>query len=213
MPFNGGGFGGGFGFGHAPAAPLNQYLGSTAQAVGVKAYGNVWASYECAACDNAIREMQTQLIRCANAVHVNEGVLQVDGKVGPATVATLRAVAQAGAQRGIPQAGPLAAFATPEAVAKNADTIRDALRAIGDSLAATTPTSIPSLPSTPSVQVSTTPTMTVTPPPTGLGPYASGQTQIKSWLTSKPVLIGGAILLVGGIAAAVILMTPPAREA
>jgi hypothetical protein len=196
MPFNGGGFSGGFGFGQVGvpnAAPLNQYLGAatTAQSVGVAQYGAIWASSNCSSCDVAIREMQGQINRVSG--QLGAGVqIAADGKVGSGTVQALQQVAAVAVSRGNAMASVLPGYVNPEMVAKNADKIRDILKQISGTLPATAPVPILTIPSSyPTPVIPTT------------FPATSAATKSK-----LPYIIGGAILFVGVIAAGVILMTP-----
>lgn len=200
MPFNGLGLsGGGFGQAGQPSA-----LGAvTSQAAGVAAYGSIWASSNCPSCNTAIVDMQTQLIRVAGLFGVVPST-GTDGRVGAGTVATLQAVGLAANSRGLAWGTQIRAYVTTEAVAKNADTIRNVLAAVTAG-----PSS--SLPSGNAGQV-----MTYTPPMTTPAASASGLipgagTTFPATIRNipTPYLIGGGILFVGVIAAAVILLMPP----
>lgn len=210
MPFNGLGFsGGGFGQVQPNAAPLNQYgnpgLGATsAQSVGVAQYGSIWASSNCPSCDTAIREMQTLTNTVARQLGLAVQITP-DGKVGAGTVAALRQVAATAAARGNAVGAVIAAYGTPEIVAKNADKIRDLLKQVTVTLPATAPTPLPQYPT------HSGPTQVPMP---GTGPQvpaipAAGFPAPSAAPKSKlPYIIGGGILFVGIIAAGVILMTP-----
>jgi hypothetical protein len=213
---SGGGFSGG-GFGRAPAndtAPLNQYagapqLGATAQQVGVKQYGDIWASSNCPSCDTNIRNMQSLINQAGDALRANTRVT-VDGKVGAGTVNALSTVARTASSQGIALGATLLVYNTPEAVAKNADAISNTLAAIRGAVPATAPPAIP--PATGSGTSITPAATNVTPdvyPPPGFQPAKPGFFSQKN----LPFIVGGVILAVG-IGAAVMIMRPgsPAAE-
>lgn len=208
MPFNGLGFSGG-GFGQASVsntAPLNQYLGaaSSAQSVGVAQYGAIWASSNCSSCDAAIREMQTLTNTAARQLGIAVQIA-ADGKVGAGTVAALRQVAAAAAARGSAVGAVIAAYGTPEVVAKNADKIRDLLKQVTAAMPATAPTPLPQYPTHSGPAQFPMPGTGPAVPTSAMPGFDPGAAAPKSKL---PYIIGGGILFVGIIAAGVILMTP-----
>ena len=136
LGFNGGGFSGG-GFGRVPGEPV-QFLGDaggagapmpSTQAAGVAQWGAVWASNNCPSCKTAILEMQNQINRAAAAFGVPIR-LTLDGKVGAQTVGALQGIAQAVMGRYATAGLELRSYATAEAVAKNADVIRDKVKQV-----------------------------------------------------------------------------------
>lgn len=207
MPFNGGGFsGGGFGRTNAGvgaadwgAAPS----GLSQQATGVAAYGNVWASKNCAPCDTAIRQLQAALR------------VPADGKVGAGTANAVAAVAAAAQRAGMAgEAFQLARVGnSPELVAKNADWLLPIVQLVMQRTAAvaaqTAPTTFPVVTGAGSTPMS--PPAPQLPP----GVQANASPAMFSLATFKaklPYIIGAAILVAGGIAVYFIVTPPAPRE-
>lgn len=226
MPINGlgisgGGFSGG-GFGRASGEPV-QFLGDaggagaplpSTQAAGVANWGAHWASNKCSSCNTAILEMQNQINRAAAAFGVPIRLV-IDGWVGPRTVSALQGVAQAVMGRYATVGLELRAYTTMEAVAKNADTIRDKVKQVADAagvppVASAIAATAPALPA-----ASTTPMPTTISPPgsfdmatmpaAGL-PFAP----VNKWRARAPYIIGG-VLVAAGLGAAAYILTRPAR--
>lgn len=177
-------------------------LGQT-QATGVRQYGNVWASDHCLPCNTAIVDMQAALMQLAPRLGIPTDMQKADGLVGPATVATLQAIAAKTVW-----GAPLAMFNTAEKVAKNAHLILPVLRG-GQVHTPTAPS-----------PVATQPTITFQPPSISLPsvdsmiPSGGAPTPITpparapKWYQKTEVLIGGGVLFIGIIAASVIMMMP-----
>jgi hypothetical protein len=228
MPINGlgisgGGFSGG-GFGRAPGEPV-QFLGDSGpalsvtsapvstQAAGVAQYGAVWASNRCSSCNTAILEMQNQINRAAAAFGVPIRLV-IDGKVGAQTVGALQGIAQAVMGRYATVGLALRDYNTAEAVAKNADTIRDKVKQVADAagvppVASAIAATAPPLPS-----ASTIPTPTTISPPGSFDMAtmpAAGLplTPASKWRTRAPYIIGGVLVAAGLGVAAYILTRPP----
>ena len=225
MPINGlgisgGGFSGG-GFGRAPGAPV-QFLGDaggagapapvSAQAAGVAQWGAVWASNKCSSCHTAILEMQNQINRAAAAFGVPIR-LTLDGKVGAQTVGALQGIAQAVMGRYATAGLELRSYATAEAVAKNADVIRDKVKQVADAagvppVAAAIAATTPALPPASTIPLPTT----ISPPgsfdmatlPAAGLPLAP----VSKWRARAPYIVGG-ILVTAGLGAAAYILTRP----
>ena len=219
LGFNGGGFSGG-GFGRVPGEPV-QFLGDaggagapmpSTQAAGVAQWGAVWASNNCPSCKTAILEMQNQINRAAAAFGVPIRLV-LDGKVGAQTVGALQGVAQAVMGRYATTGLELRAYGTAEAVAKNADTIRDKVKQVADAtgvppVAAAIAATTPALP-----PASTIPQPTTIAPPGAFDMAtmpAAGQplVSVSKWRARAPYIIGG-VLVAAGLGVAAYILTRP----
>ncbi|MBK7823068.1 MAG: hypothetical protein IPJ61_18965 [Tessaracoccus sp.] len=226
MPINGlgisgGGFSGG-GFGRASGEPV-QFLGDaggagaplpSAQAAGVANWGAHWASNKCSSCNTAILEMQNQINRAAAAFGVPIRLV-IDGWVGPRTVSALQGVAQAVMGRYATVGLELRAYTTMEAVAKNADTIRDKVKQVADAAG------VPPVASAIAATAPALPAASTTPMPTTISPPGSFDmatmpaaglplTPVSKWRARAPYIIGG-VLVAAGLGAAAYILTRPAR--
>lgn len=222
LGFNGGGFSGG-GFGRVPGEPV-QFLGDaggasapmpSTQAAGVAQYGAVWASNRCSSCNTAILEMQNQINRAAAAFGVPIRLV-IDGKVGAQTVGALQGIAQAVMGRYATTGLELRAYGTAEAVAKNADTIRDKVKQVADAagvppVAAAIAATTPALP-----PASTIPQPTTIAPPGAFDMAtmpAAGQplVPVSKWRARAPYIIGG-VLVAAGLGVAAYILTRPSTS-
>jgi hypothetical protein len=140
--------------------------------------------------------------------------LVIDGKVGAQTVGALQGIAQAVMGRYATVGLALRDYNTAEAVAKNADTIRDKVKQVADAagvppVASAIAATAPPLPSASTIPMPTT----ISPPgsfdmatmPAAGLPLAP----VSKWRARAPYIIGGVLVAAGLGVAAYILTRPP----
>lgn len=211
----------GLGRGMQPWGLLGGTLGATGDtaslmaSTGVREYaGGVWSSYQCAACAQAIVDMQTQLQRAAAALGVG-GSIKADGVVGDQTLAFAKAVGAAALRRYeyiAEGAGITGAATTKERLARNAIAVADFARSIANRLGA--PPVAPPAPTPPKpAPVPTGPTAPAPFPTFPDTPAPSGGGLTTFVKAHWPWFVGGGILAAGALATLAILAVPPAQPA
>lgn len=191
-------------------------LATLMASTGVREYaGGVWSSYQCAACAQAIIDMQAQLMRAARALGVS-GSIKTDGIVGDGTLAFAKAVGAAALRRYeyvAEGAGITGGASSKERLARNAISVGDFARSVANRMGAppvTTPAPTPPKP-TPA------PTGPTAPPvydPTFPSAPSPGGGDFTAFVKARwPWFVGGGILAAGAAATLMILAAPPARPA